>query len=85
MTTLSHKKVILDSPYNGDLKNGHECRRCGGFMVPAFWTHLVSASEWEIAPRRCVQCGDVIDAVILRNRSLHQQSVATQHLLSFVH
>jgi hypothetical protein len=36
MTTLSHKKVILDSPDNGDLKNGHECRRCGGFMVPAF-------------------------------------------------
>ena len=83
MTTLSHNKVILDSSYNSDPKNGHECRRCGGFLVSAFWTDLVSADEREIAPRRCIQCGDIVDAVILKNRSIRQQSMATQHQLSF--
>ncbi len=78
MTTLSDKKVTLDSSYNwygGNPQNGHECHRCGGFLVTEFWTDVVkTADEREIAPRRCVQCGDIIDAVILRNRSIRQQS-----------
>ena len=37
-----------------------------------------STSELECATRRCVQCGDIVDAVILRNRSLDRQSVATR-------
>ncbi len=43
------------------------CRRCGGLMVMEpcmdFWddtTHVMA--------RRCVQCGDLIDPVILQNR-----------------
>ena len=88
MTTLSHKKISIGSSYtsyNGDSQNGHECHRCGGFLVPESWTDLAkTADEREIAPRRCVQCGDIVDAVILKNRSIRQQSVATQHQLSFV-
>jgi hypothetical protein len=38
-----------------------------------------STSELECVTRRCVQCGDIVDAVILRNRSIYGQSVATQH------
>ena len=56
------------------------CLRCGGFMVNEVSMDLRnSTSELECATRRCVQCGDIVDAVILRNRSLHRQSVATQH------
>ncbi len=36
------------------------CLRCGGFMV--------RDCNWHTACR-CVQCGDVIDPVILRNRT----------------
>lgn len=56
------------------------CLRCGGLMVKEVSMDLWnSTSELECATRRCVQCGDIVDAVILRNRSLHRQSLATQY------
>ncbi len=36
------------------------CHRCGGL--------LVQDCDWETGSR-CIQCGDVIDSVILKNRS----------------
>lgn len=61
------------------------CTRCGGLMVSDVCMDLMnSTSELECTARRCVQCGDVIDAVILRNRSLHQQSMTTQRHLASV-
>lgn len=35
---------------------------------------LNSTKELECTAWRCVQCGDIIDAVILRNRQLRQAS-----------
>lgn len=62
------------------------CTRCGGLMVSDVCMDLMnSTSELECTARRCVQCGDVIDAVILRNRSLHQQSMTTQRQPASVH
>jgi len=62
------------------------CTRCGGLMVNELSIDLWSCtSELECGARRCVQCGDVIDAVILRNRTLHQQSMATQRKPVYVH
>ena len=62
------------------------CTRCGGLMVNEFCIDLFnSSSEIECPARRCVQCGDIIDAVILRNRSIHQHSVATEHQLATMH
>ena len=58
------------------------CLRCGGLMVDEVSMDLRnSTSELECATRRCVQCGDIVDALILRNRSLYRQSLATQHQL----
>ena len=49
------------------------CTRCGGLMVNEICLDLWnSASELECNARRCVQCGDVVDAVILRNRRVGQ-------------
>jgi len=49
-------------------------------MVDDVCTDLLNiASELECPAQRCVQCGEIVDAVILKNRSLHQQSLATQH------
>jgi hypothetical protein len=62
------------------------CLRCGGLMVKDVSMDLWnSTSELECATSRCVQCGDIVDPVILRNRSLHRQSVATQHQPAAVH
>ena len=56
------------------------CLRCGGLMVNEVSMDLMSSSgELECVTTRCVQCGDILDPVILRNRSLHQQPMTVQH------
>ena len=56
------------------------CTRCGGLMVNDFCLDLLnSTGELEFAAKRCVQCGEVVDPVILRNRGLRQDSTAVRH------
>jgi hypothetical protein len=51
------------------------CGRCGGLMVSEFCMDLLnSAGELEIETLRCVQCGDVVDPVILQNRLRQQEA-----------
>jgi hypothetical protein len=45
------------------------CPRCGGLMV-AEWCEDLS----DYRAQRCVQCGEVIDPVILRNRGAQQRN-----------
>ena len=52
------------------------CNRCGGLMVSDFCMDLLSSTgELEFAAKRCVQCGEVVDPVIQRNRRLRQESM----------
>ncbi len=45
------------------------CPRCGGLMVvEPFADILEDRAHPDLAARRCVQCGEVIDPVILQNR-----------------
>jgi RNase P subunit RPR2 len=44
------------------------CRRCGGLLVPEFFPELDTRSS-ETTAERCVQCGDVVDRLIILNRS----------------
>jgi len=51
------------------------CARCGGLMVNDFCMDLFnSTGELDFVARRCVQCGEVIDPVIERNRRIRQES-----------
>lgn len=43
------------------------CPRCGGLMVAEPCTDFWDDAE-NLAVRRCVQCGEVIDPIILLNR-----------------
>ena len=44
-------------------------------MVSDFSFDLLnSAAEPALAAKRCVQCGEVVDAVIQRNRRLRQEN-----------
>src|SRR4249920_3304458 len=54
------------------------CARCGGLMVTEFCMDLLFCiGETEFAAQRCVQCGEVVDPVILRNRQIrHDASTA---------
>jgi hypothetical protein len=59
-----------------------ECERCGGLMVGEVCMDLLN-SELKCVASRCVQCGEVVDPVILANRSLPRVSArgfATAHL-----
>jgi hypothetical protein len=45
------------------------CPRCGGLMV-AEWCEDLS----DYTAQRCVQCGEIVDPVILRNRGAQQRN-----------
>ena len=50
-------------------KSSDACTRCGGLLV-SHWCMNVNydAGGMEILTKRCLQCGEVIDPVILENR-----------------
>ncbi len=52
------------------------CTRCGGFMVNDFYLDLLNnVGESNFSAKRCVQCGEVVDAVILRNRATSHETM----------
>ncbi|MBX3237650.1 MAG: hypothetical protein KF814_16000 [Nitrospiraceae bacterium] len=62
-----HKAFAAVMPSTG-------CLRCGGLLVTEYCMDLFnSTGEIECAASRCVQCGDVVDPVILRNRLVHRE------------
>ncbi|MGE0468765.1 MAG: hypothetical protein Nkreftii_003298 [Candidatus Nitrospira kreftii] len=53
------------------LAGSRNCSRCQGLMVmEQSFGSLFGTSPTEVPLRRCVQCGEVIDPVILQNRRL---------------
>ena len=55
------------------------CTRCGGLMVQDFCLDVLgNIGEAEFAAKRCVQCGEVVDSVILLNRQLRQEPMTVQ-------
>lgn len=45
------------------------CDRCRGLMiVEASFDSIAGAARGDFLVRRCVQCGEVVDPVILQNR-----------------
>ena len=55
-------------------QNESMCTRCGGLMVQDFCLDVLgNIGESEFAAKRCVQCGEVVDPVILRNRGTRHE------------
>lgn len=55
------------------------CSRCGGLMViDLSMDFLNSAGELDFAAQRCVQCGEVVDTVIERNRRLGGEAMTVR-------
>jgi hypothetical protein len=55
------------------------CTRCGGLMVTDFhMDQLFCIGETEFSAQRCVQCGEIVDPVILHNRKIKQEPVTCQ-------
>ena len=50
-------------------------------MVGDLWMELLhSTGELELSAKRCVQCGEVVDPVIQRNRRLRQESITVRQV-----
>ena len=55
------------------------CARCGGLLVPDFAMDLLFCiGETKFAAQRCVQCGEMVDPVILSNRGTKQEPTIAQ-------
>lgn len=47
------------------------CRRCSGYVIREMCMDLNSDNGYSTFwAHRCIQCGDMVDEVILRNRSI---------------
>jgi len=78
-------RALMEKTKNEQLANHtvtsaahHEsiCTRCGGLMVYDFCLDVLgSIGESEFAAKRCVQCGEVVDPVILRNRGVRHEAM----------
>jgi len=54
-----------------ELGSTAQCVRCGGLMVTEQCFDLLSDNgHLDFLAQRCVQCGELVDPVILRNRRL---------------
>ena len=67
------------TPASSAVTNQSTCNRCGGLMVNEFYMDVLdSVGESKFPAKRCVQCGEVIDFIILLNRQQGQQPMTTQ-------
>jgi hypothetical protein len=70
------KKMLLNHACSPSFHRGANCVRCGGLMVGEFCMDLLnSIGELEAETLRCVQCGEVVDPVILQNRRRQQNAM----------
>jgi hypothetical protein len=57
----------------GDRMDPSPCTRCGGLMVADRYIDLLDdTGQLEFTADRCIQCGEVVDQIILRNRMANQ-------------
>ena len=83
MATASMEKTRAEQPVNRTASSTvpleSSCTRCGGLMVDDFCMDVLgNIGEAEFAAKRCVQCGEVVDLVILRNRGTRQEPMTVQ-------
>lgn len=54
-------------------ETGHQCVRCGGTMVESY-DDVASPDDIgkDVIGWRCVNCGDYVDELVLRNRGMQQ-------------
>lgn len=55
----------------------YHCNRCGGMMVEVYGD-LMSPDDrgMAVVGRRCVNCGDYVDELVLKNREMQQRTTS---------
>ena len=80
MARAMAEKTRVEQPENygvsSVIQHQSTCSRCGGLMVSDYCTDLLSSTgELEFSAKRCVQCGEVVDPIILRNRRTRHELI----------
>ncbi|WP_447968145.1 hypothetical protein [Nitrospira sp. M1] len=71
LTPLQGDQLIKEKP---DQQNESSCTRCGGMLVRDWCENILNSGMLKIPIQRCIQCGDIIDSVILQHRDISQHS-----------
>lgn len=65
----NHQMEVRGRDLDGRLLT--QCSRCGGFLVSSYCVSPdEGTTEFQIHVWKCLQCGDLFDATILKNRHL---------------
>lgn len=80
MIGTADRHTVLDLDHIGaaeeHLPNQADCPRCLGLMTKAFLADLEDdTGQFGFWALRCMQCGEIIDPVILRNRVTERRTV----------
>jgi hypothetical protein len=80
LTEKAENEQLANHTVSSTVQHESMCIRCGGLMVTDFCMDVLFCNgETEFAANRCVQCGEIVDPVILRNRGVQQGPKTTQH------
>ena len=79
LTEKAKAEQIGGHTVSSEVQHESTCTRCGGLMVQVYCLDVLgSIGESEFAAKRCVQCGEVVDSVILLNRQLGQKPMIAE-------
>lgn len=72
---VKNERTVRNRLEQDTLFNSVPCSRCTGLMVvEQSFDSMRGSSEADVSLRRCVQCGEIVDPVILQNRQLQRGS-----------
>ncbi len=70
LATIKTVETSVGEQARAQVDHEHDCTRCGGLLViDHCFDVLGDTGEIDCNVFRCIQCGDLVDPVILRNRN----------------
>jgi hypothetical protein len=79
LTEKTRSEQVGNHTVSSAVTHESTCTRCGGLMVDDLCMDLLNSfGESKFVAKRCVQCGEVVDPVILSNRQLRQEPTTVQ-------
>jgi hypothetical protein len=81
LTNKTKAELLGGHTFSPVVQHEWTCTRCGGLMVNDSYMDLLnSVGESKFAAKRCVQCGEVVDSVILLNRQFRQELMTVERV-----
>jgi hypothetical protein len=79
LTEKAENEQLANHTVSSAAQHESMCIRCGGLMVTDFCMDLLFCTgETDFAAQRCVQCGEVVDPVILQNRGARREPMTAE-------